>query len=81
MLARYTSTSRYALSDDLQSAVRKQQDAVPYAVYTASEGETLDEIAVSIFGDFSRYWEIADVNPQIKFPNRLSAGQAVRLPR
>lgn len=81
MTTRYTSSSRYELSDDFKEAIRKETETTPYTVYTASEGETLDSIAVNILGDFSRYWEIADVNPQIKFPNRLSAGQAVRIPR
>lgn len=81
MTARYNSTSRYRVSNNLKEANKKSSTSVAYTVYTASEGDTLDRIAHAIFGDFTRYWELADINPHIKFPNKLEAGQAIRIPR
>jgi nucleoid-associated protein YgaU len=81
MSARYESTSRYRLTDNRREAEKKESDIVAYSVYTVSEGETLDRIAYALFGDPLRYWEIADINPQVKFPNRLSPGQVLRIPR
>jgi nucleoid-associated protein YgaU len=81
MATRYESTSRYRITESGKEAVKKEEDTVAYGVYTAYEGETLDSIAYRLFGDPLRYWELADLNPQIKFPNRLSVGQVIRVPR
>lgn len=81
MTARYQSTSRYRVSNNLKEADKKATNSVSYTVHTASEGDTLDLIAHSLFGDFTRYWEIADINPHVKFPNKLKAGQVIRIPR
>lgn len=79
---RYPNTSRYVVSADGKEANRKiPNTAVSYTTYLAKEGETLDLIAHRLLSDFSRYWELADLNPHIKFPNRLSAGQVIRIPR
>lgn len=82
MIVKYSSNSRYLLSANNKEADRKPfPGAVVYSTYVAKEGETLDGIAYKLLRDFSRYWEIADINPHIKFPTRLSAGTVIRIPR
>lgn len=82
MLIKYGSASRYKISSTGQEADRKiPNTAVRYTTYMAKDGETVDILAYRLLGDFSRYWEIADLNPHIKFPNALSAGQVIRIPQ
>jgi len=82
MIIKYGSNSRYALTTNNKEALRKVNNrTVPYTTHVARDGETFDKIAHRILGDFSRYWEIADLNPHIKFPNSLTAGQVIRIPR
>ena len=82
MLLKYGSNSRYALSTNNKEALPKSNNrAVVYTTYVARDGDSMDRIAHKVLGDFSRYWEIADLNPHIKFPNLLTAGQVLRIPR
>ncbi len=77
----YQSSSRYQLTDSKKEAVRKSQVEVPYTLYTSVEGDTFDSLSFALFGDPLRYWEIADINPQIKFPGKLTPGTLLRVPR
>jgi nucleoid-associated protein YgaU len=79
-MAVYKTTSRYELSDDGRSANRKPQDLVGYAVYTSRDGDTFALLASQFLGDSTRYWEIADINPQIEWPDRIPAGTVLRIP-
>jgi hypothetical protein len=79
-MATYLSTDRYALSSDRQFANRKVAEAVKYAVYTSREGDTFDLLAIKFMSDYSRYWEIADINPHIQWPDRIPVGSKIRIP-
>lgn len=82
MLVRYGSTSRYTITANKKEAAKKQiSTSIPYTTYVARDGDTFDLLAHKLLRDATRYWEIADINPQIKFPNKLSAGQVLRIPR
>lgn len=84
MPATYDSTSRYALDAGGVSASRKSAPITAnasYTLYMVKEGDTLENIAARYLGRHTRYWEIADLNPQIKFPTDISAGTTIRLPR
>jgi nucleoid-associated protein YgaU len=48
--------------------------------YVVREGDTLENIATRMLGLPTRYWEIADINPQVKFPLDLEVGTVLRLP-
>lgn len=80
MPARYDATSRYELSGTGQAANRKAPTSRQYTLYTSRQGDTLESIAFKHLGDSRRYWEIADINPQILFPLDIDAGTVVRLP-
>lgn len=82
MLIKYASNARYYVTDDGKSAERKPlPTAVAYSTYLSRDGDTLDLLAERIFRDFSRYWEIADINPHIKFPTKIPVGTVIRIPR
>jgi nucleoid-associated protein YgaU len=61
-------------------AVRKRKQLENYSLYTARSNDTMDSIAVSIYGDPSLYWRIADMNPQIQYPDSLQVGDILRIP-
>jgi nucleoid-associated protein YgaU len=77
----YQSSARYQVTDSKKEAVRKPQEEVPYTLYTSVEGDTFDSLAFALFGDALRYWEIADINPHVKFPGLIKTGTILRVPR
>lgn len=81
-MAVYDALSRYAVNPGGQTADRvvPPPPTVTYSVYAVVQGDTLENIAARQLGDPRRYWEIADINPQIKFPTDLRPGMAIRLP-
>jgi nucleoid-associated protein YgaU len=76
----YSSSSRYRLSDSRQTAERRPPSPTRYITYTVREGDTIESIAARQLGDPLRYWEIADINPQFKFPLDIVPGKVIRLP-
>jgi nucleoid-associated protein YgaU len=82
VIIKYGSNARYSLSGNKQEAYRKKTDKnVVYTTYVAKQGDSFDLLAHRLLRDFSRYWEIADLNPHVKFPNKLEVGQIIRIPR
>lgn len=79
-MAVYRTTSRYTVTDDGRYANKKDQEVVGYALYTSKDGDTFDIIAARFLGDPSRYWEIADINPQVEWPDRITTGTVLRIP-
>lgn len=79
-MATYKTTSRYQLTETGRYAVRKPQELVSYVVYTTNDGDTFDLLAARFLGDSDRYWEIADINPQVEWPDRIPTGTVVRIP-
>jgi len=79
-MATYSSLSRYTNDSTGQLAFRGPVKRPNYNLYTVREGETLESIATRTLGNPLRYWELADLNPQIKFPLDLEVGTVLRLP-
>lgn len=79
-MAIYSALSRYSNDSSGQLAFRAPVKTVNYNLYTVREGETLEVIATRVLGNPLRYWEIADLNPQVKFPLDLEVGTLLRLP-
>ena len=79
-MAFYDAVSRYTLDDSGINAVRSDLKQVTYRTYTVREGDTLESIAQAVLGTQRRFWEIADINPQVKFPLDLVPGNSIRLP-
>lgn len=79
-MATYNALSRYRLDATGQTASRLPVQKYTYNIYTVRDGDTLETIAARILGNPLRYWEIADMNPQVKFPLDLEAGMPLRMP-
>lgn len=76
----YSSSSRYKLEADRRTAFRGNPVSANYSLYTVREGDTLERIAARLLGSTERYWELADLNPQIKFPLDIRVGSTIRIP-
>ena len=76
-------SSRYTQStDDNGRAVTKRKSRPSSRYYTviAMDGQPMQEIAAQHLGDPSLYWRLADVNPQVAYPDEVPAGTRLRLP-
>ena len=77
-------TSRYTLAtDSAGKAVTKSRSvgASHYEVITTVGNQTFEELAATHLGDPQLYWRIAGVNPHVPYPDEVSAGTRLRIPR
>lgn len=78
------SSSRYTTYKDPSTstllAVPKQIASEEYTTYVSKAGDTFDNIATRIYRDPTQYWRIANLNPQVKFPNEIPVGTYLRIP-
>ena len=79
-MATYNTSDRYTLDESKQSASRVPAETRQAVVYTCRATDKLETLAARQLGSESRYWEIADINPQIKFPLDIDLGTVLRLP-
>lgn len=79
--ARYAASSRYQLDEGGITASRLEQESVVYTLHVVKSLDTLENIAHRLLGDHLRWWEIADLNPQIldSFMS-LTPGTTIRIP-
>lgn len=79
------SSSRYTTSVDAQTgrtiSVRKTEKTVLFERYTSRQDDSFDVIAQKLFGNPQEYWRIADLNPQVKFPDVIDVGTVLRIPK
>lgn len=55
--------------------------APPATFYLVKPGDSLSQIAKSVYGDASAYAKIFDANkPMLKDPNKIYPGQQLRIP-
>jgi nucleoid-associated protein YgaU len=80
-MAYYKSSSRYRLSSGGVLANRVDPETKVYYQYVTREGDTFPLLASKLFNDGSRYWEIADINPQVQWPDAIPVGTVIRLPK
>jgi nucleoid-associated protein YgaU len=52
-----------------------------YTTYLSREGDTFDLLAFQKYGDPRLWWKIAEINPIIGMPDRISPGTLVRIPQ
>jgi nucleoid-associated protein YgaU len=79
-MAIYRTSSRYRLSNNARLADRVPYRATKYTQYVSKQGDTFSLIAARVFNDSSRYWEIADINPQVEWADVIPVGTTLRLP-
>lgn len=80
-MAVFATGSRYQLDSSKKTASRKPLGSVSFSLHRVVEGDTLRNIAARLLGNDSRWWEIADINPQVKFPEDITVGSSLRIPR
>lgn len=80
----YLSTSRYIEeqeNDRIVGVLRSNINRfVGYTTYTTRYGDRLDQVAARLYGDPTRWWEIAEINPEVSYPGVLAAGIILRVP-
>lgn len=79
-MAGYASTDRYVISNDKTIAERKSEETLRYSVYMARDGDSFEKLAAMYLGNSRLYWQIADINPQVEWPDNIEAGTSIRLP-
>lgn len=50
------------------------------STYTWHQGDRIDYLAYSAYGDETQWWRIANANPEILFWNTIADGQQIRVP-
>jgi hypothetical protein len=48
--------------------------------YVVQAGDRFDTLAYKVFGDPTLWWQIADENPEVFYPDMLVPGTMIRLP-
>lgn len=51
-----------------------------YQIYIVHQGDRLDNLAYTYFGDPEFWWEIARANPEVFYPGDLIEGTVLRIP-
>jgi hypothetical protein len=76
--------TRIILSDGTGSLALWAPDVaitgLDYAFYQAEGGDRLDRLAQRLYGDATKWWVIADMNPELTWPGTLEPGTILRLP-
>lgn len=52
-----------------------------YTTYISRDGDSFEKLAARHLGGSVFYWRIAELNPQVPFPDRIPLGTRIRIPR
>lgn len=80
-------SSRYRVNtevrnDDIAVVASRAPVVVPnYATHVSREGDSFESLASRFLGAPVFYWKIADINPQVAFPDYIPPGTLIRIPR
>ena len=68
--------------ESIQSLKANIPASLPYrtTLYVSKEGDTFEILSTRVYRDPLQYWRIADLNPQVKYPDVIPAGTLIRLP-
>jgi len=80
-ISRYSAQTEYRNNEPFVVAVRAKTTTTSFITHTTREGETMDILATKYLKSPLFYWRIADINPQIPFPDQIPAGTKVRIPQ
>ena len=78
-----TPSSRYTqITDSNGRAVvqRKARVNSHYSTVVSVQDQSLQDIAAKWWGNASLYWRIADLNPQVLYPDEVPMGTRLRIP-
>lgn len=79
--SRYKAKAETRNGDTFIVATRLKTSTPNYFVHYAKYGETFQSLASRYLGSPIFYWKIADINPQVPFPNFIDEGTAIRIPQ
>jgi hypothetical protein len=54
--------------------------ATSFVYYRVQEGDRYDTISFLLYGIPDYWWKIADVNPEVFYPDQLIVGSIIRIP-
>lgn len=62
--------------------IEPPDQSVTYSIstYTWQDGDRIDYLAYSAYGDETQWWRIADANPEILFWTTIPNGTQIRVP-
>lgn len=80
-LSRYKATTEERNGNIVIIATRKPTTMPSYASHRARSGDTFANLAARYLGSPLFYWKIADINPQVSFPDYIPVGTNIRIPR
>lgn len=78
--SRYTQASETRNNETKNVAVSSKYITTNFITIIVEDGQTLQYLASLYLNDSSMYWKIADLNPNIMYPDRLTAGTIVKIP-
>jgi hypothetical protein len=53
---------------------------VRFSTYLSRERDSFESIATWSLGSPERWWEIADINSHVRYPNYIPPGTSIRIP-
>jgi len=62
-------------------AQRKPRVSSRYTVVVSTGGQTFEGLAAMHLSDPQLYWRIAELNPQVPYPDEIPAGTRLRIPQ
>jgi nucleoid-associated protein YgaU len=80
-------SSRYKISTEVRNndiavvAVRSATITPSYISYVSREGDSFESLSSRFLGAPVFYWKIADINPQVAFPDYITPGTILRIPQ
>lgn len=80
-------SSRYRIASEVRNentaivAVRSAAITPSYSVYVTRDGDSFESLASQFLGAPVFYWKLADINPQVLFPDYIPVGTVLRIPQ
>lgn len=78
--SRYQESTANVGSGVVVTAVRAPTYAVKFTTHKVRDLESFESIAAWALGDPQRWWEVADLNTHVKYPNYIPVGTMIRVP-
>lgn len=78
--SRYIQSSETRNNETKNVATASKYSTDRYITIIAEDGQSLQYLASLYLNDSTMYWKVADLNVNIMFPDRLTAGTIVKIP-
>lgn len=78
--SRYRESTANVDGKSVTISVRATAFPTKYTTYLTQDLDSFESIAAVVFNDPTRWWEIADINTHVKYPNFIPLGTAIRIP-